>query len=66
MSPATMRATLQQNGLQKTQTFLSEWNMSLDSQNQNLDPYFQPAFVLENTRLFFENGPQHVRLLSNT
>lgn len=53
-SASSVRATLQQYGLPNTQTFLSEWNMSLGS--PNLNPYFQPAFVLENTRLFFESG----------
>ena len=53
-SAASIHATLQQYGLPNTQTFLSEWNMSLGS--PNTAPAFQPAFVLENTRLFFENG----------
>ncbi len=51
---ASVRDALQKNGLPNTQTFLSEWNMSLGS--PNLNPYFQPAFLLENTRLFFESG----------
>ena len=50
----TVRGALQEAGLPNTQTFLSEWNMSNGA--PNLEPSFQPAFVLENTRLFFDNG----------
>ena len=54
-SAPSVRAMLQQYKLlQNTQTFVSEWNMGLGSPNPN--PGFQPAFLLENTRLFFESG----------
>lgn len=40
--------------LEKTETVIDEWNMSLDE--PVLDPAFQPAFVLETTRVFDEEG----------
>jgi len=40
--------------LQHVETILDEWNMSLDSPVVN--PYYQPAFVMENTHGFFEEG----------
>ena len=51
---SSVQASLAKLGLSNTQTFLSEWNMSLGSPNTS--PAFQPAFVLESTRLFFEGG----------
>jgi xylan 1,4-beta-xylosidase len=53
-SAASVQASLTKLGLSHTQTFLSEWNMSLGSPNTSAA--FQPAFVLESTRLFFEGG----------
>lgn len=40
--------------LKNTETILDEWNMSLG--NPNLIPSFQPAFILEVTRVFQEEG----------
>jgi hypothetical protein len=38
----------------QTETILDEWNMSLS--NPILNPYFQPAFILETTLAFYEEG----------
>ncbi|MDB6028594.1 MAG: hypothetical protein JWM68_4817 [Verrucomicrobiales bacterium] len=40
--------------LKNTETIIDEWNMSLDG--PVLNPAFQPAFVLEITRAFHEEG----------
>jgi len=40
--------------LTNTETILDEWNMSLG--NPVMDPYFQPAFILETTYGFNEHG----------
>ena len=40
--------------LTNVETILDEWNMSLG--NPILDPYFQPAFVLETTLGFYNRG----------
>jgi hypothetical protein len=40
--------------LKNVETILDEWNMSLG--NPILDPYFQPAFVLETTLGFYNRG----------
>ena len=40
--------------LQHVETVLDEWNMSLE--NPVLNPRFQPAFILETTRAFLEEG----------
>jgi xylan 1,4-beta-xylosidase len=40
--------------LKDTETIIDEWNMSLDQ--PVLDPAFQPAFILETTLGFFEEG----------
>jgi len=42
------------DSLKNVETILDEWNMSLG--NPVMDPYFQPAFVLETTYGFFEEG----------
>ncbi len=40
--------------LKKTETLISEWNMDL--WQPDLDPYFQPAFILEVTKIFEDEG----------
>jgi xylan 1,4-beta-xylosidase len=40
--------------LKKTKTMITEWNM--DVFNPNLNPWFQPAFILETTKMFEEEG----------
>jgi xylan 1,4-beta-xylosidase len=40
--------------LKNTETIIDEWNMQLDG--PNLAPAFQPAFILETTLGFFEEG----------
>ena len=51
----SMKAKLAQHPqLSKVETILDEWNMSLD--NPILNPYFQPAFVLETTRGYYQRG----------
>lgn len=40
--------------LKNVETVLDEWNMALGGPNMN--PYFQPAFVLETTYGFYEEG----------
>ena len=40
--------------LKRVETILDEWNMSLG--NPVLDPQFQPAFILETTRGFYDHG----------
>jgi hypothetical protein len=40
--------------LKNTETMITEWNMNIF--NPNLNPYFQPAFVLEMTNMFQEEG----------
>lgn len=40
--------------LKNTETMITEWNMDLD--NPNLNPYFQSAFILEVTHIFWEEG----------
>ena len=40
--------------LSQVETIIDEWNMSLD--NPILNPYFQPAFVLETTLGFSKKG----------
>jgi len=40
--------------LKNTETMITEWNM--DIFNPNLNPYFQPAYVLEMTNMFMEEG----------
>lgn len=40
--------------LKNCETIIDEWNMSLDK--PNLDPAFQPAFILETTLAFQEEG----------
>jgi hypothetical protein len=40
--------------LNSVETILDEWNMSL--LNPVLDPYFQPAFILETTLGFYQKG----------
>ena len=40
--------------LKNTETFITEWNMDL--WQPDLDPAFQPAFILEVTELFSEEG----------
>lgn len=40
--------------LKGVETVLDEWNMSLSV--PLMDPYFQPAFILENTYGFYEEG----------
>jgi hypothetical protein len=40
--------------LSQVETIIDEWNMSLD--NPILNPYFQPAFVLETTLGFYKKG----------
>jgi hypothetical protein len=40
--------------LTQVETILDEWNMSLG--NPVLDPYFQPAFILETTLGFYQKG----------
>jgi len=40
--------------LKNVETILDEWNMSLG--NPVMNPYFQPAFVLETTYVFLEEG----------
>ncbi len=40
--------------LKETETIIDEWNMSLDQ--PVLNPAFQPAFILETTRIFHEEG----------
>jgi len=51
----SMRAKLAKYpSLGHVQTFIDQWNIDLF--HPNLDPYFQPAFVLETTRAFYETG----------
>ncbi|MGH9448958.1 MAG: GH39 family glycosyl hydrolase, partial [Terriglobia bacterium] len=40
--------------LKHVETILDEWNMSLS--NPDLNPYFQPAFIMENTYDFYKEG----------
>ncbi len=40
--------------LNQVETILDEWNMSL--RNPVLNPYFQPAFILETTLGFYQHG----------
>src|SRR5207249_3190931 len=40
--------------LKDCETLITEWNMTLDK--PNLDPAFQPAFILENTLGFYEEA----------
>lgn len=40
--------------LKNCETIIDEWNMSLDQ--PNLDPAFQPAFILQTTYIFHEEG----------
>lgn len=40
--------------LKGVETVLDEWNMSLS--NPDLNPYFQPAFIMENTYDFYQEG----------
>jgi hypothetical protein len=40
--------------LNNCETLIDEWNMSLDT--PNLDPAFQPAFILETTLAFHDEG----------
>jgi hypothetical protein len=40
--------------LKNTETMITEWNMRIF--DPNLNPYFQPAFVMEMTRMFWEEG----------
>jgi xylan 1,4-beta-xylosidase len=40
--------------LKNTEAMITEWNMAIF--NPNLNPYFQPAFILEITRIFEEEG----------
>jgi hypothetical protein len=40
--------------LSQVETILTEWNMSLE--NPVLNPYFQPAFILETTLGFYQKG----------
>lgn len=42
------------SSLKHVETMMTEWNMHLG--NPNLNPYFQPAFILEATRVFHEEG----------
>ncbi|HYM05487.1 MAG TPA: hypothetical protein VEU11_02910, partial [Terriglobales bacterium] len=51
----SMRAKLAKYpSLSHVEMFIDQWNMDL--RNPNLDPYFQPSFVLETTRVFYETG----------
>lgn len=43
--------------LSNVETIIDEWNMSLS--NPDLDPYFQPAFVLQTTDDFLKEGLSH-------
>ena len=50
-----MKAKLAQHPqFSQTETILDEWNMSL--WNPILNPYFQPAFILETTLAFYKEG----------
>ena len=50
-----MRAKLAKHPrLLQTETMIDQWNMSLD--NPVLNPYFQPAFVLQTTLVFYNKG----------
>lgn len=45
--------------LRDVQTFIDQWNFSSwtsASPPPNVNPYFQPAFVLETTQVFYETG----------
>ena len=43
--------------LSHVQTFIDQWNFNWNSASPpNVNPYFQPAFVLETTRAFYETG----------
>jgi hypothetical protein len=43
--------------LSHVQTFIDQWNFNWNSASPpNVNPYFQPAFVLETTRIFHEAG----------
>lgn len=54
-SVRAMRAKLQrQPSLANVETMISEWNVDLNS--PGLDPHFQPAFIVEMTRGFHEEG----------
>jgi xylan 1,4-beta-xylosidase len=49
----TMQAKLARYpSLSHVQTFIDQWNIG----GPNPNPYFQPAFVLETTRIFYETG----------
>jgi xylan 1,4-beta-xylosidase len=51
----SMRAKLARHPrLLQTETMIDQWNMSLDS--PVLSPYFQPAFILQTTRVFYNKG----------
>jgi xylan 1,4-beta-xylosidase len=51
----SMRAKLAKHPrLLQTETMIDQWNMSLD--NPVLSPYFQPAFVLQTTLVFYNKG----------
>ena len=51
----SMKAKLaKQFKLSNTETMIDQWNMSLG--NPIMNPYFQPAFVLETTLVFYKKG----------
>jgi len=51
----SMRAKLAKYpSLAHVRTFIDQWNIDLF--RPNLNPYFQPAFVMETTRVFYETG----------
>lgn len=54
----TMQAKLARYpSLSHVQTFIDQWNFNWNSPSPpNQDPYFQPAFVLETTKVFYETG----------
>jgi len=61
-NPETFRSTIRYANeklrkfpqLQHTETMLTEWNM--DVFNPNPNPWFQPAFILQATKIFQEEG----------
>lgn len=55
----TMKAKLSSYpSLTRVQTFIDQWNFSswATGLTPNVDPYYQPAFVMETTRVFYEAG----------
>lgn len=56
----TMKAKLSKySSLSHVQTYVDQWNFpnwTSASPPPNVDPYFQPAFVMETTRAFYEAG----------